>query len=205
MELNVRTQTLNLKCSRFESNIKGLDAQDFPLIPPAGGDNQVTLEPSELRAIISQVAFAAATDESRPVLTGVLARFDDGKLTLAAAILAAVACLRAGRGTGVDAAGLVAVLATLAAGAIAGYDLGHLNNLIQSHEVAGVAQVGWGPYAVVGGAVLTFGALLTSMAASGRPSSGWTTCGSTHSREGGGGSCLGPRQAAPDDIARKRR
>jgi DNA polymerase III subunit beta len=85
MELNVRTQTLNLKCSRFESNIKGLDAQDFPLIPSAGADNKVTLEPGVLRAIINQVAFAAATDESRPVLTGVLARFDDGKLTLAAA------------------------------------------------------------------------------------------------------------------------
>lgn len=85
MELNVRTQTLNLKCGRFESNIKGMDAQDFPIIPTAGPDNKVVLEPGELRAIINQVAFAAATDESRPVLTGVLARFDDGKLTLAAA------------------------------------------------------------------------------------------------------------------------
>ncbi len=85
MELNVRTQTLNLKCSRFESNIKGLDAQDFPLIPPAGTENKLLLEPSELRAIIGQVAFAAATDESRPVLTGVLARFDNSKFTLAAA------------------------------------------------------------------------------------------------------------------------
>ncbi|MCA1554212.1 MAG: DNA polymerase III subunit beta [Chloroflexi bacterium] len=85
MELNVRTQTLNLKCGRFESNIKGMDAQDFPIIPPAGPDNKVTLEPATLRAIISQVAFAAASDESRPVLTGVLARFDDGMLTLAAA------------------------------------------------------------------------------------------------------------------------
>ncbi len=85
LELNVRTQTLHLKCSRFESNIKGLDAQDFPLIPSAGPDNKVTLEPGALRAVISQVAFAAATDESRPVLTGVLAKFEDGKLTLAAA------------------------------------------------------------------------------------------------------------------------
>jgi DNA polymerase-3 subunit beta len=85
MELNVRTQTLNLKCSRFESNIKGLDAQDFPLIPSAGKDEKLMLDPAELRGVISQVAFAAATDESRPVLTGVLARFEDGKFTLAAA------------------------------------------------------------------------------------------------------------------------
>ncbi|MBI1800579.1 MAG: DNA polymerase III subunit beta [Chloroflexi bacterium] len=85
MQLNVRTQTLNLKCSRFESNIKGMDAQEFPPIPTAGPENKLKLDPDTLRAIISQVAFAAAADESRPVLTGVLAKFDDGKITLAAA------------------------------------------------------------------------------------------------------------------------
>ncbi len=85
MELNVRTQALHLKCGRFESNIKGMDAQDFPLIPSVSDENPLMLDPAELRALIGQVAFAAATDESRPVLTGVLARFEDGKLTLAAA------------------------------------------------------------------------------------------------------------------------
>jgi DNA polymerase-3 subunit beta len=85
MNLNVRTQTLNLKCSRFESNIKGLDAQDFPIIPAASGSDAIKLDPEELRAMIGQVAFAAATDESRPVLTGVLVKFDDEKITLAAA------------------------------------------------------------------------------------------------------------------------
>ena len=85
MDLTVRTQTLNLKCSRYESNIKGMDAQDFPIIPSPGAENKVLLDPESLRAIISQVAFAAASDESRPVLTGVLARFEDGKVTLAAA------------------------------------------------------------------------------------------------------------------------
>jgi DNA polymerase-3 subunit beta len=38
-----------------------------------------------LRTTIEQVAFAAATDESRPILTGVLAKFEDTQLTLAAA------------------------------------------------------------------------------------------------------------------------
>ena len=33
MELIVRTQTLNLKCARYEANLKGIDAQEFPLIP----------------------------------------------------------------------------------------------------------------------------------------------------------------------------
>jgi DNA polymerase-3 subunit beta len=86
MELSVRTQELNLKCARYEANIKGIDAQEFPLIPTADdGDYQLTLEPSLLRQMINQVAFAAATDESRPILTGVLVKFDGPQLTMAAA------------------------------------------------------------------------------------------------------------------------
>lgn len=85
MELTVRTQTLNLKCARFEANIKGIDAQEFPLIPTAGEDSKISLDPSMLRQMIDQVVFAAATDESRPILTGVLAKFQGEQLTLAAA------------------------------------------------------------------------------------------------------------------------
>ena len=43
------------------------------------------VEAEALRQSISHVAFAAATEESRPVLTGVQAEFDESKLTLAAA------------------------------------------------------------------------------------------------------------------------
>jgi len=86
MQLNVRTQELYLQCARYESNIKGIDAQEFPLIPTADeGDYQLTLEPGLLRQMIAQVAFAAATDESRPILTGVLVKFDESQLTMAAA------------------------------------------------------------------------------------------------------------------------
>jgi len=86
MELVVRTQTLNLKCARYEANLKGIDAQEFPLIPSAEeGEGQITLEPTAFRRMIEQVVLAAATDESRPILTGVLAKFEGNKLTLAAA------------------------------------------------------------------------------------------------------------------------
>ncbi len=86
LELVVRTQTLNARCARFEANIKGIDAQEFPIIPTADdGERAIRLEPGDLRQMIDQVAFAAATDESRPILTGVLARFEGDRLTLAAA------------------------------------------------------------------------------------------------------------------------
>ena len=86
MEMVVRTMSINLKCARFESNIKGIDASEFPLIPTADGENPLGLPAATLRKIIDQVAFAAADakDTSRPSLTGVLTRFEGERLSLAA-------------------------------------------------------------------------------------------------------------------------
>ncbi len=84
-QLVTRTQTLNLKCARYEANIKGIDAQEFPLILALSEDASIGLDPVALREIINQVAFAAAIDESRPVLTGVLAEISGKQLTMAAA------------------------------------------------------------------------------------------------------------------------
>jgi DNA polymerase-3 subunit beta len=88
MELSDRTQTLNLKSARFEANIKGIDAGEFPDVPTAesiGDHDNLHLDASTFRRMIDQAVFAAATDESRPILTGVLAQFHQGGLTLAAA------------------------------------------------------------------------------------------------------------------------
>ncbi|RLC60732.1 MAG: DNA polymerase III subunit beta, partial [Chloroflexi bacterium] len=80
MELIVRTQALNLQAGRSEANIKGIDAQEFPIVPVPEGEGGIPIEPDVLRTAIEQVAFAAATDESRPILTGVLAKFEDSQL-----------------------------------------------------------------------------------------------------------------------------
>ena len=71
MTLIARTQTLNLKCGRFEANIRGIDAQEFPLILVPEQEQRIEIAPDMLREMIDQVAFAAATDESRPVLVPV--------------------------------------------------------------------------------------------------------------------------------------
>ncbi|MBI3538567.1 MAG: DNA polymerase III subunit beta [Chloroflexi bacterium] len=85
MELNERAQTLHLKCARYDANIKGIDASEFPVFPTIADNKKITIEPDALREIIEQVAFAAATDESRsPVLTGVLAKFEKDQLKFAA-------------------------------------------------------------------------------------------------------------------------
>lgn len=85
INMTLTQHSLQLKCARFEARINGLDAEDFPPIPQVSDGIATKIEAESLRKGISQVAFAAATEESRPVLTGVQAEFDGDKLTLAAA------------------------------------------------------------------------------------------------------------------------
>jgi len=85
ISLSPQTKTLGLKCARFEARISGIDAKDFPPIPKVDGGIATKVEVEVLRQGISHVEFAAATEESRPVLTGVDAKFDGDLLTLAAA------------------------------------------------------------------------------------------------------------------------
>lgn len=85
MALTIRTKTLNIRSGRFESNVRGIDAEEFPIIPQPDENNAVRIAPDVLRLMIDQVAFASATDEGRPILTGVLASFDGERITFAAA------------------------------------------------------------------------------------------------------------------------
>jgi len=85
ISLSPRTKTLGLKCARFEARISGVDAKDFPPIPSVEDGITTKVEVDALRQGISQVVFAAASEDSRPVLTGVDAKFEGDLLTLAAA------------------------------------------------------------------------------------------------------------------------
>lgn len=85
MILSPRTRSLELRCARYEAHISGLDATDFPPIPKITEGVTTRVEPDALRLASSQVVFAAALEESRPVLTGIHAEFEGDQLTLAAA------------------------------------------------------------------------------------------------------------------------
>jgi DNA polymerase III subunit beta len=86
LALDARTQTMHLACARFEADIKGIEADEFPVIPTIA-DRQPTASfpPDLLRETVDQVAFAAATDDTRPVLAGVLMRLKGKTATFAAA------------------------------------------------------------------------------------------------------------------------
>jgi DNA polymerase-3 subunit beta len=85
ISLSPQTKTLGMKCARFEARISGVDAKDFPPLPKVEGGITTVVEVEALKQGIGQVVFAAATEESRPVLTGVDAKFEGKSVTLAAA------------------------------------------------------------------------------------------------------------------------
>ncbi len=84
LSLAPRSRQVRLICARNEATIGGLDAEDFPPAPVVKDGVAVSLKPKELRQAISQTVFAAATDDSRPVLTGVHTNFDGKMMKLAA-------------------------------------------------------------------------------------------------------------------------
>jgi len=79
------SHTTELKSGRFQAHINGIDAEDFPPIPQISDGLTTSIEAAALKEAITQVAFAAATEESRPVLTGINTEFDGTELNLAAA------------------------------------------------------------------------------------------------------------------------
>ena len=76
---------LALRCARFEAHINGTDAEDFPPIPSVESGVIGKFEPQVLRDAISRVVFAAATEDSRPVLTGIKVEISGDDFTFAAA------------------------------------------------------------------------------------------------------------------------
>jgi DNA polymerase-3 subunit beta len=84
LSLNTRTQTLNVRCGALNTDIKGIDAQEFPPIPAPDFTDGVELNVADFKEMIQQVAFAASTDEARPVLTGVLVSVSGSQISLAA-------------------------------------------------------------------------------------------------------------------------
>ncbi|HET6596045.1 MAG TPA: DNA polymerase III subunit beta [Anaerolineales bacterium] len=85
LKLDPSTQTLNVRGGTSTNDIKCIDAQEFPPLPVPDFDGAVQINVGDFREMIHQVAFAASSDEARPVLMGVLVQVDGDKLTMAAA------------------------------------------------------------------------------------------------------------------------
>lgn len=85
INLQERNLTLNLTCAGYTANMKGIAADEFPLIPKNENDEHQQIDAAILRSMIDRVAFAASGDSiNRPALSGVLVSTADDIVTMAA-------------------------------------------------------------------------------------------------------------------------
>lgn len=74
----------SVKSEKFNSDFATIPSTDFPTISPINPKSAIDIKASILKEIVSQVTFSAATDDSRPVLTGVLCKFTSDEIDLVA-------------------------------------------------------------------------------------------------------------------------
>ena len=86
ISMSPKTKTLSVRCARYEARISGMDSKDFPPIPTVEQGITTSIEVDALRQAITPGSLCRRSyEESRPVLTGVDAKFDGDTLTFAAA------------------------------------------------------------------------------------------------------------------------
>jgi DNA polymerase-3 subunit beta len=84
ISLVVKDSSLDCSSDHHKATIKGIPAEEFPDIPKIREEALVKIEAEKIKEAIPQVVFAAAQDESRPVLSGVLLKFKGKELKMVA-------------------------------------------------------------------------------------------------------------------------
>lgn len=85
LEVDSSTNTLTLRCNATVTNIKGIPATEFPAVVTDDDDVSIEVAAPVLESMIGQVVFAAAKEDNRPILMGVLVRFEGTRFTMIAA------------------------------------------------------------------------------------------------------------------------
>lgn len=80
--LQADEEVLKIESAGIRAQLNGLSVDEFPALPVFDASKAVDLDAAALRTAFEYVVFAAATDESRPVLTAILVRLSNGNLEL---------------------------------------------------------------------------------------------------------------------------
>jgi len=84
IELDLKETKLHVSTDQYKSVVNGIVADDFPVMPAINKGESWKIDGSVFKKALQQVVFTASSDESRPVLTGILLKTADGKLNMAA-------------------------------------------------------------------------------------------------------------------------
>jgi DNA polymerase-3 subunit beta len=84
IEHRAEESVVHVTCGSASYTLHTYNADDFPRLPEVESVSTFSVDREALLETIARVARSASRDESRPVLTGILARFEAGKLVMAA-------------------------------------------------------------------------------------------------------------------------
>ena len=84
LSVNTNTFTLTVHCGTSNMEIKGIDAQEFPPMPATDTAEGLRIKVADFKEMVQQVAFAASSDEARPVLQGVQTTIAGSEISMAA-------------------------------------------------------------------------------------------------------------------------
>ncbi len=84
ISLEVKNQTLFIDCENNKTQIKGLNSQDYPIIPKIEDEDYIELNIPPFCEGVSQVVDFAASNQTRPELSGIYLSFQGDRLQLTA-------------------------------------------------------------------------------------------------------------------------
>lgn len=84
INLEVKNNTLFIECENYKTQIKGLSADEFPIIPKISKEESISIESSLLCQSLSQVTDIVLPSTTRPEISGVYFSFQKNLITIAA-------------------------------------------------------------------------------------------------------------------------
>ena len=73
-----------IRSGKAEFNLNGLDPEEYPQLPQIEEENVINIPTDLLKTLIRQTVYAVSTSETRPILTGVNWKIDNGDMTCTA-------------------------------------------------------------------------------------------------------------------------
>jgi DNA polymerase-3 subunit beta len=84
VSISTRSDQIELSCGQARFKLNGLPADEFPALPQVDFESGMEVAGKDLQSLIHHTSFAVSTEESRPILNGVLWEVRDGHMRMVA-------------------------------------------------------------------------------------------------------------------------
>ena len=84
VQIAAQGDQLEITCGRAHFKINGLPSEEFPSLPDVDLDSGWSVSGRDLQNLIARTSFAVSTEESRPILNGVLWELREGEMRMVA-------------------------------------------------------------------------------------------------------------------------